>query len=82
MSEVYLVEALLDAAGLSEFSEFYVQIYEHEPKPIVYAIANQIIVGQQNHQDQEKVIDDKLSVQPPLPAPIIPIAVAAEVKTI
>ncbi|KAA6366915.1 MAG: hypothetical protein EZS28_037558 [Streblomastix strix] len=44
-------EALLDAAGLSEFPELYAYIHEREPKPIVDGIANQIIVGPQYLQD-------------------------------
>ncbi|KAA6387361.1 MAG: hypothetical protein EZS28_017111 [Streblomastix strix] len=69
MSNVYIDEALLDAAGLSEFSELYAYIHEREPKPIVDGIANQIIVGPQYLQDQVKDNDDKLNVQP-IPQPI------------
>ncbi|KAA6403790.1 MAG: hypothetical protein EZS28_000683 [Streblomastix strix] len=82
MSNVYIDEALLDAAGLSEFPELYAYIHEREPKPIVDGITNQIIVGPQYLQDQVKDNDDKLSVQPPPPTPITPIAVAAEVITV
>ncbi|KAA6364158.1 MAG: hypothetical protein EZS28_040315, partial [Streblomastix strix] len=63
-------EALLDAAGLSEFPELYAYIHEREPKPIVDGIANQIIVGPQFFQDQVKDNDDKLNVQQ-IPQPIV-----------
>ncbi|KAA6324701.1 MAG: hypothetical protein EZS28_054158, partial [Streblomastix strix] len=65
-------EALLDAAGLSDFPELYAYIHEREPKPIVDGIANQIIVGPQYLQDQVKDNDDKLNVQP-IPQPIVPV---------
>ncbi|KAA6371321.1 MAG: hypothetical protein EZS28_033152, partial [Streblomastix strix] len=74
MSNVYIDEALLDAAGLSEFPELYAYIHEREPKPIVDGIANQIIVGPQYLQDQVKDNDDKLNVQP-IPQPIAPIEI-------
>ncbi|KAA6364366.1 MAG: hypothetical protein EZS28_040107, partial [Streblomastix strix] len=67
-------EALLDAAGLSEFPELYAYIHEREPKPIIDGIANQIIVGPQYLQDQVKDNDDKLNVQP-IPQPIAPIEI-------
>ncbi|KAA6317306.1 MAG: hypothetical protein EZS28_055122, partial [Streblomastix strix] len=71
MSNVYIDEALLDAAGLSEFPELYAYIHEREPKPIVDGIANQIVVGPQYLQDQVKDNDDKLHAQP-APQPIVP----------
>ncbi|KAA6374685.1 MAG: hypothetical protein EZS28_029788, partial [Streblomastix strix] len=74
MSNVYIDEALLDAAGLSEFPELYDYIHEREPKPIVDGIANQIIVGSQYFQDQVKDNDDKINVQP-IPQPIVPIEI-------
>ncbi|KAA6383061.1 MAG: hypothetical protein EZS28_021412 [Streblomastix strix] len=74
MSNVQIDEALLDAAGLSEFPELYAYIHEREPKPIVDGIANQIIVGPQYLQDQVKDNDDKLNVQP-IPQPIVPIEI-------
>ncbi|KAA6385746.1 MAG: hypothetical protein EZS28_018726, partial [Streblomastix strix] len=74
-SKVYIDEALLDAAGLSEFPELYAYIHEREPKRIVDGIANQIIVGPQYLQDQVKDIDDKLNVQP-IPQPIVPIEIS------
>ncbi|KAA6359396.1 MAG: hypothetical protein EZS28_045078, partial [Streblomastix strix] len=70
MSNVYIDEALLDAAGLSDFPELYAYIHEREPKPIVDGIANQIIIGSQYLQDQVKDNDDKLNVQP-IPQPIV-----------
>ncbi|KAA6388372.1 MAG: hypothetical protein EZS28_016101 [Streblomastix strix] len=82
MSNVYIDEALLDSAGLSEFPELYAYIHELEPKPIIDRIYNQIIVGPQYLQDQVKENDDKLSVQPPPPEPKTPIPVAAEVITV
>ncbi|KAA6308920.1 hypothetical protein EZS27_039503, partial [termite gut metagenome] len=51
MSNVYINEALLDAAGLSKFPELYAYIHEREPKSIVDGIANQIIIGPQYLQD-------------------------------
>ncbi|KAA6358952.1 MAG: hypothetical protein EZS28_045521 [Streblomastix strix] len=74
MSNVYIDEALLDAAGLSDFPELYAYIHEREPKPIVDGITNQIIVGPQNIQDQVKDNDDKLNVQP-IPQPIVPVEI-------
>ncbi|KAA6396948.1 MAG: hypothetical protein EZS28_007524 [Streblomastix strix] len=74
MSNVYTDEALLDAAGQSEFPELYAYIHEREPKPIVDGIANQIIVGPQYLQDQVKDNDDNLNVQP-IPQPIVPIEI-------
>ncbi|KAA6364669.1 MAG: hypothetical protein EZS28_039804, partial [Streblomastix strix] len=71
MSNVYIDEALLDAAGLSEFPELYAYIHEREPKQIVDGIANQIVVGPQYLQDQVKDNDDKLHTQP-APQPIVP----------
>ncbi|KAA6350848.1 MAG: hypothetical protein EZS28_051872 [Streblomastix strix] len=65
-------EALLDAAGLSDFPELYAYIHEREPKPIVDGIANQIIIGPQYLQDQVKDNDDKLNQQP-IPQPIVPV---------
>ncbi|KAA6365164.1 MAG: hypothetical protein EZS28_039309, partial [Streblomastix strix] len=65
-------EALLDAAGLSDFPELYAYIHEREPKPIVDGTANQIIIGPQYLQDQVKDNDDKLNVQP-IPQPIVPV---------
>ncbi|KAA6373284.1 MAG: hypothetical protein EZS28_031189 [Streblomastix strix] len=75
MSNVYIDEALLDAAGLSEFTELYAYIHEREPKPIVDGIANQIVVGPQYLQDQVKDNDDKLHAQP-TPQPIVPIEIS------
>ncbi|KAA6380612.1 MAG: hypothetical protein EZS28_023860 [Streblomastix strix] len=74
MSNVYIDEALLDAAGLSDFPELYDYIHEREPKPIVDGIANQIVTGPQYLQDQVKDNDDKLNVQP-VPQPIVPIEI-------
>ncbi|KAA6402763.1 MAG: hypothetical protein EZS28_001708 [Streblomastix strix] len=74
MSNVYIDEALLDTAGLSEFPELYAYIHEREPKPIVDGIADQIIVGPQYLQDQVKDKDDKLNVQP-IPQPIVHIEI-------
>ncbi|KAA6391989.1 MAG: hypothetical protein EZS28_012482 [Streblomastix strix] len=74
MSNVYIDEALLDAAGLSDFPKLYAYIHKREPKPIVDGIANQIIVGPQYLQDQVKDKDDKLNVQP-IPQPIVPIEI-------
>ncbi|KAA6381604.1 MAG: hypothetical protein EZS28_022868, partial [Streblomastix strix] len=74
MSNVYIDEALLDAAGLSEFQELQAYIHERELKPIVDGIANQIIVGLQYLQDYVKDNDDKLNVQP-IPQPIVPIEI-------
>ncbi|KAA6371401.1 MAG: hypothetical protein EZS28_033072, partial [Streblomastix strix] len=74
MSNVYIDEALLDAAGLSEFPELYAYIHEREPKQIVDGIANQIITGPQYLQDQVKDNDDKLNVQP-IPQPIVPVEI-------
>ncbi|KAA6371403.1 MAG: hypothetical protein EZS28_033069 [Streblomastix strix] len=74
MSNVNIDEALLDAAGLSEFPELYAYIHEREPKPIIDGIANQIIVGPQYLQDQMKYNDDKLNVQS-IPQPIVPIEI-------
>ncbi|KAA6392622.1 MAG: hypothetical protein EZS28_011846, partial [Streblomastix strix] len=79
MSNIYIDEALLDAACLLEFSELYTYIHEREPKPIVDGLASQIIIGPQYLQDQVKHNGDKLSVQHPPPTPITPIHVAAEV---
>ncbi|KAA6398960.1 MAG: hypothetical protein EZS28_005513 [Streblomastix strix] len=69
----YIDEALLDAAGLTDFPELYAYIHEREPKPIIDGIANQITVGPQYLQDQVKDNDDKLQV--PIPQPIDPIPV-------
>ncbi|KAA6365311.1 MAG: hypothetical protein EZS28_039164 [Streblomastix strix] len=74
MSNVYIDEALLDAAGLSEFPELYAYIHESEPKQIDEEIANQIIIGLQQLQDQVKDNDDKLNVQP-IPQQIVPIEI-------
>ncbi|KAA6401441.1 MAG: hypothetical protein EZS28_003039 [Streblomastix strix] len=74
MSNVYIDEALLDAAGLSEFPELYVYIHERDPKPIVDGITNQIIVGPQYLQDKVKDNDGKLNVQP-IPQPNVPIEI-------
>ncbi|KAA6392664.1 MAG: hypothetical protein EZS28_011812 [Streblomastix strix] len=74
MNNVYIDEALLDAAGLSEFPELYAYIHEREPKPIVDGIVNQIIIGPQYLQDQVKDNDDKLNIQP-IPQPIVPIEI-------
>ncbi|KAA6359774.1 MAG: hypothetical protein EZS28_044699, partial [Streblomastix strix] len=74
MSNVYIDEALLDAAGLSEFPELHAYIHEREPKPIIEGIANQIVVGPQYFQDQVKYNDDKLHVQP-APQHIVPIEI-------
>ncbi|KAA6401374.1 MAG: hypothetical protein EZS28_003097 [Streblomastix strix] len=74
MSNVYIDEALLEAAGQSEFPEQYAYIHEREPKPIVDGIANQIIVGPQYLQDQVIDKDDKLNVQP-IPQSIVPIEI-------
>ncbi|KAA6353339.1 MAG: hypothetical protein EZS28_051134, partial [Streblomastix strix] len=79
MSNVYINEALLDAAGLSEFPELYDYIHERELKPIVDRIANQIIVEPQYLQDQVKGKDYILSVQPPLHEPLTSISVSSEV---
>ncbi|KAA6388644.1 MAG: hypothetical protein EZS28_015827 [Streblomastix strix] len=74
MSNVYIDEALLDAAELLEFPELYVYIHEREPKLIVDGIANQIIIRTQYHQDQVKDNDDKLNVYQ-IPQPIVPIEI-------
>ncbi|KAA6379835.1 MAG: hypothetical protein EZS28_024638 [Streblomastix strix] len=74
MSNVYIDEELLDAAGLSEFPELYAYIHECEPKPIVDGLANQIIAGPQYPEDQMKDNDDKLIVQP-ITQPIVPIEI-------
>ncbi|KAA6384310.1 MAG: hypothetical protein EZS28_020164 [Streblomastix strix] len=82
MSNIYIDEALLDAADLSEFQELYAYIHEREPKPIVDGIVNQIIFRPQYLQDQLKDNDDKLSVQPPFLTTITPMPVATEVITV
>ncbi|KAA6397972.1 MAG: hypothetical protein EZS28_006498 [Streblomastix strix] len=74
MSNVYIDDALLDVAGLSEFPELYAYIPEREPKPNVDGINNQIIVGSQYLQDYVKDNDDKLNVQP-IAQPIVPIEI-------
>ncbi|KAA6372308.1 MAG: hypothetical protein EZS28_032167, partial [Streblomastix strix] len=74
LSNVYIDEALLDAAGLSEFPELYAYIHECQPKPIIDGMANQIIVEPQYLQDQVKDNNDKLNVQP-IPQPIAPIEI-------
>ncbi|KAA6375696.1 MAG: hypothetical protein EZS28_028776, partial [Streblomastix strix] len=74
MSNVYIDEALLDAACLSEFPELYAYIHERDPKRIIDGIVNQIVVGPQYLQDQVKDNDDKLHVQP-APQPIAPIEI-------
>ncbi|KAA6396571.1 MAG: hypothetical protein EZS28_007904 [Streblomastix strix] len=79
MSNIYIDEALLDAASLSELSELYTYIHKREPKQIVDGIANQIIVGPQYLQDQVKDYDDKLSFYSPPPTPMTSIPVAVEV---
>ncbi|KAA6370779.1 MAG: hypothetical protein EZS28_033695 [Streblomastix strix] len=82
MNNVYIDEALLDAASLSEFQELYAYIHEREHKPIVDGITTQIIVGLQYLQYQVNDNVDKLSVQPPPPTLITPIPDAADVITI
>ncbi|KAA6367474.1 MAG: hypothetical protein EZS28_036998, partial [Streblomastix strix] len=52
MSSVYLDEALLDAAGLSEFPELYAYIRERYQEPVPPAQA--IPIGEQTLQKQVK----------------------------
>ncbi|KAA6404392.1 MAG: hypothetical protein EZS28_000079 [Streblomastix strix] len=83
MSNVYIDEALKNAAGLSDFSELYAYIHDRESKPIVDGVTNQIIAGPQYLQDQVKDIEEKIFVQQTPPEPITqPIPDAAEIITI
>ncbi|KAA6400547.1 MAG: hypothetical protein EZS28_003926 [Streblomastix strix] len=58
MSSVYLDEALLDAAGLSDFPELYAYIRERYQDPI--PPAQRILIGEQTLQKQVKDNDDIL----------------------
>ncbi|KAA6355170.1 MAG: hypothetical protein EZS28_049302, partial [Streblomastix strix] len=59
MSSVYLDEALLDAAGLSDFLELYAYIRERYQEPI--PPAQRIPIGEQTLQKQVKDNDDILN---------------------
>ncbi|KAA6359620.1 MAG: hypothetical protein EZS28_044852, partial [Streblomastix strix] len=59
MSCVYLDEALLDAAGLSDFPELYAYIRERYQEPI--PPAQRIPIGEQTLQKQVKDNDDILN---------------------
>ncbi|KAA6353148.1 MAG: hypothetical protein EZS28_051325, partial [Streblomastix strix] len=52
MYSVYLDEALLEAAGLLEFPEYYVYIIERDQEPVPQA--QRIPIGEQNLQKQVK----------------------------
>ncbi|KAA6363582.1 MAG: hypothetical protein EZS28_040891, partial [Streblomastix strix] len=58
MSSVYLDEALLDAAGLSDFPELYAYVRERYQEPI--PPAQRIPIGEQTLQKQVKDNDDIL----------------------
>ncbi|KAA6389488.1 MAG: hypothetical protein EZS28_014985 [Streblomastix strix] len=56
---VYIDEALLDAAGLTDFPEFYAYIREREPRPPVET-ASPVPIGEQTLQEQVKINADIL----------------------
>ncbi|KAA6389255.1 MAG: hypothetical protein EZS28_015219, partial [Streblomastix strix] len=56
---IYLDEALLDAAGLSDFPELYAYIHERYQEPVPFAQA--ISIGKQTLQKQVKDNDDTLN---------------------
>ncbi|KAA6378486.1 MAG: hypothetical protein EZS28_025988 [Streblomastix strix] len=58
ISSVYLDEALLEAAGLLEFPEYYAYIIERDQEPV--PPAQRIPIGQQTLQKQVKDNDDIL----------------------
>ncbi|KAA6378160.1 MAG: hypothetical protein EZS28_026313 [Streblomastix strix] len=57
MSNFYIDERLLDAAGLSDFQELYAYIKERYPKPID-ELPQPVPIGDQTLQQQVKNIDD------------------------
>ncbi|KAA6366695.1 MAG: hypothetical protein EZS28_037779, partial [Streblomastix strix] len=57
MSNVYIDERLLDAAGLSDFPELYAYIKERYPKPID-ELTQPVPIGDQTLQQQVKNNDD------------------------
>ncbi|KAA6392815.1 MAG: hypothetical protein EZS28_011658 [Streblomastix strix] len=57
MSNVYIDERLLDAAGLPDFPELYAYIKERYPKPIG-ELPQPVSIGDQTLQQQVKNNDD------------------------
>ncbi|KAA6401962.1 MAG: hypothetical protein EZS28_002506 [Streblomastix strix] len=74
MSNVYIDERLLDAAGLSEFPELYAYIKERYPKPIG-ELSQPVPIGEQTLQQQVKNNDDVIHTSNEAFAPPVPNAI-------
>ncbi|KAA6378859.1 MAG: hypothetical protein EZS28_025614 [Streblomastix strix] len=84
MSNVYIDERLLDAAGLSDFPELYAYIKERYPKPIG-ELPQPVPIGDQTLQQQVKNNDDIINnsnevFEPPVPNAITKLDLSSQLE--
>ncbi|KAA6361863.1 MAG: hypothetical protein EZS28_042610, partial [Streblomastix strix] len=84
MSNVYIDERLLDAAGLSDFPELYAYIKERYPKPIG-ELPQPVPIGDQTLQQQVKNNDDIIYgsnevFEPPVPNAITKLDLSSQLE--
>ncbi|KAA6384413.1 MAG: hypothetical protein EZS28_020062 [Streblomastix strix] len=84
MSNVYIDERLLDAAGLSDFPELYAYIKERYPKPLEQQ-PQPVPIGEQTLQQQVKNNDDIIyasieEFEPPVPNAITKLDLSSQLK--
>ncbi|KAA6394452.1 MAG: hypothetical protein EZS28_010019 [Streblomastix strix] len=84
MSNVYIDERLLDAAGLSDFSELYAYIKERYPKPLEQQ-PQPVPIGDQILQQQVKNNDDIIyasneEFEPPVPNAITKLDLSSQLE--
>ncbi|KAA6364744.1 MAG: hypothetical protein EZS28_039729 [Streblomastix strix] len=84
MSNVYIDERLLDAAGLSDFPELYAYIKERYPKPIG-ELPQPVSIGYQTLQQQVKNNDDIIYAsnevfEPPVPNAITKLDLSSQLE--
>ncbi|KAA6373928.1 MAG: hypothetical protein EZS28_030544 [Streblomastix strix] len=84
MSNIYIDERLLDAAGLSDFQELYAYIKERYPKPIG-ELPKPVPIGDQTLQQQVKNNDDIIYAsnevfEPPVPNAITKLDLSSQLE--
>ncbi|KAA6358970.1 MAG: hypothetical protein EZS28_045503, partial [Streblomastix strix] len=84
MSDVYIDERLLDAAGLSDFPELYAYIKERYPKPLEQQ-PQPVPIGDQSLQQQVKNNDDIIYTsnevfEPPVPNAITKLDLSSQLE--
>ncbi|KAA6373917.1 MAG: hypothetical protein EZS28_030559 [Streblomastix strix] len=84
MSNVYIDERLLDAAGLSDFPELQAYVKERYPKPIG-GLPQPVPIGDQTLQQQVKNNDDIIyssneELEPPVPKAITKLDLSSQLE--